>query len=144
MFKKQEKRLNAQQQHVKDVLERICSAYSVKNNAELERRFGFSTSFCTSKITRASLPYELIDQTCRDTGISFDQILYGTPVKHIDGNDLLVIKNGIIKGLLEIKASGFIVNANSKSDIEGLAKIQAAAVENELNIYWTKEEKDSA
>ena len=100
-----------------------------------------STSFCTARINRASLPYEVIDQTCRETGISFDQLLYGTPVKQIDGNDLLVIKNGLIKSLLELKGGGFINKADTPDDIENPAKIQAASIEHELNLHWTKKQK---
>lgn len=143
MFKKQDKQLTAQQQHVKDVFRRVCLAYQLNNNAELERHLGLSTSFCTARINRASLPYEVIDQTCRKTGISFDQLLYGTPVKQIDGNDLLVIKNGLIKSLLELKGGGFINKADTPDDIENLAKIQAASIEHELNLHWTKNKKDS-
>ncbi len=144
MFKKQDKQLNAHQQHVKDVFKRVCLAYQLNNNAELERHLGLSTSFCTARINRASLPYEVIDQACRDTGISFDQLLYGTPMNQVDGNDLLIIKNGLIKGLLELKSSGFISKAETPADLENLAKIQAASIENELNLHWNKNKKDSA
>lgn len=137
------KTLNKEQQSVKKIIERICFAQGVNSNAALERKLQLSDSWCTNTIKRGSIPYAVLDQTARDTKISIDHLLYGTPIRHVDANDLLYIKQGIIKSLRELNEQGFINKASSLEDLEQLAKKQAADIEHELLIQWNKDNKAS-
>ena len=138
------KTLNKEQQSVKNIIERICFAYGVNSNAALERKLQLSDSWCTNTIKRGSIPYAVLDQTARDTKISFDHLLYGTPMRQVDANDLLYIKQGLIKSLRELNEQGFINKASSLEDLEQLAKKQAGDIEHELLIQWNKDNKASA
>jgi len=141
MFKKKP---STEQIHVRTIFERLCAVYQVKNNASLERLLNLSDAFCTTRIKRASIPYELIDQAAKTTGASFDHILYGTPVKHISLDDLDVIQNGLIKGFLELQAVGVIDRSHSIDDLKKIAKVPMTNIENELSLYLSEDEKDSA
>lgn len=141
MFKK---RLTDEQSRVSQVFDRLCYVYGVKNNAALERHLGLSNAFCTSRIKRGSLPFDLIYTAAIEKNISFEQLLFGEPMRQVDGNDLLIIKQGILKSLLKIKASDLMAKAKTGDDLESIAKIQAESVESELTLHWAKQQKDSA
>lgn len=141
MFKKA---LTPEQQAVHDIIDRVCWAQGVKNKAALERKLALSDSFCAQKIKRASIPYALLDQTARETQISIDHLLYGTPMKQVDPNDLLYIKQGLVKSLRELSEQGFINKVACLEDLDQLAKKQAADIEHELVIQWNKETKERA
>ncbi|MBB1291001.1 MULTISPECIES: hypothetical protein [unclassified Pseudoalteromonas] len=141
MFKKA---LTPEQQTVHDIINRVCWAHGVKNKAALERKIALSDSWCTNTIKRGSIPYALIDQTAQATSISFDHLLYGSPMSQLDPNDLLYIKQGLIKSLRELNEQGFINKASSLEDLEQLAKKQAADIEHELTIQWNKNTKERA
>ena len=118
--------------------------YGVKSNAALERTLGLSTSFCTMRIKRGTLPFELIYQAAIDTQASFDQLVFGNPVKQVDGNDLLTIKQGLLKTLLRLKSGELLAKADSVDDLDDIAKILSEGIENELMLHWDKHQKDSA
>lgn len=141
MFKKA---LTTDQQTVHDIINRVCWAHSVKNKAGLERKLSLSDSWCTNTIKRGSIPYALLDQTARETKISIDHLLYGAPMSQLDPNDLLYIKQGLIKSLRELNEQGFINKASSLEDLEQLAKKQAADIEHELQIQWNNNAKERA
>lgn len=145
MFNKTlKKQLTPEQQNVQNILDRVCGAWGVKNKAGLAKTLNLSDSWCTHTIKRGSIPYALLDQTARKTGISIDHLLYGTPATQLDPNDLLYIKHGLIKSLRELSEQGFINKANSLEDLEQLAKKQAADIEQELTIQWNKNTKERA
>ncbi|WP_149983318.1 helix-turn-helix domain-containing protein [Pseudoalteromonas rhizosphaerae] len=144
MFKKLKKQLTDEQKHVNQVFERLCYVYGVQNNAALERELGLSNAYCTGRIKRGSLPFELIYNAAIEKQTSYEQILFGAPMKQVDGNDLLIIKQGILKSLLKIKAGDLMAKANTPHDLESIAKIQAESVESELTVHWAKQQKDSA
>ena len=144
MFKKLKKQLTDEQKHVTQVFDRLCYVYGVQNNAALERHLGLSNAYCTARIKRASVPFELIYNAAIEKQTSYEQILFGTPMKQVDGNDLLTIKQGILKSLLKIKSGELISKAKTTEDLEDIAKIQAESVENELIVQWAKQQKDSA
>ena len=141
MFKKT---LTPEQKAVHDIINRVCWAQGVKNKAALERKLSLSDSWCTNTIRRGSIPYALLDQTARETRISIDHLLYGTPIKQINPNDLLHIKHGLVKSLRELSEQGFINKVTCLEDLEQLAKKQAADIEHELIIQWNNETKERA
>lgn len=136
--------LTTQQTQVSHIFDRLCYVYGVKNNAALERHLGLSKAFCTTRIKRGSVPFELIYNAALEKQTSYEQILFGTPMKQVDGNDLLIIKQGILKSLLRIKAGDLMAKASTPDDLESIAKIQAESVESELTVHWAKQQKDSA
>lgn len=141
MFKKQ---LTTEQAHVRKVFERLCNVYQVPNNAALERHLGLSDAFCSTRIKRASLPFEQIYQAAIEQQVSIDQLILGEPVKHVDGNDLLIIKQGVLLSLHQLKASGIINKAQNNEDLERIAKLVSESIENQLANHWNKDKKDSA
>ncbi|MEZ7277203.1 helix-turn-helix domain-containing protein [Pseudoalteromonas sp. 68 DY56-GL68] len=141
MFKK---KLTQEQLNVSAIFERLCAVYQVKNNANLEKLLDLSSAYCTTRIKRASIPYDLIDQAARTTGASYDHILYGTPIKNISLSDLDIIENGLLKGLLGLQAGGFIESSHSFTDLKSMAQLPLKAIETELSLYLSEEKKDSA
>jgi hypothetical protein len=133
------KALDATQQAVSDIFDRIRAVYNLKTNAELERHFGLSAAYCSTTIKRGSVPFDLADRACREHNLSLDFVIYGIIPRQVDGNDLLAIKNGIRNAFYDMKDAGFISGDESMLDL--FVKKNAEEIERSLLDYWATQAK---